>query len=408
MQITYGTANTIRGLYPSEDVTYTIAETPTISTGLIAPLTEYGVTYSVLTGTQSDNNCIVNVSDSLVNPGYTLSLAPGSEAIATISSSGQLTRIADGTCTVLLNAKTGTRAITRIVHRLSTDVVQSVTSYAANTVAKQIADQMTAITNAYSGVPAATDLATLNARSVFQRHFATASAFPYGAINPNCFLLRADVAGWSPFTEAQLAVVANSTFWINNKYMHIGSGGVHGQYVSAADEAAGIEMALGADSRIRYYPAGNTGNEPIQTVLPANYASYLPYNMLKNARLPVFGRLTNTGNSSDRYWFQVLTTQNGFNELDPPNIASQLAFCPNETAMPGAFIRGGDSFSAIFTKINGTAVYITHICLGSGGTSTVMDRGTLETAMAAMAVKRGDATVYTATSVDLSGFTAVA
>jgi hypothetical protein len=168
-------------------------------------------------------------------------------------------------------------------------------------------------------------------------------------------------------------------------------------------------MPLGQDTRILYVASGRPANEPIQTVLPANYASYLPYKMLKNARLPLFGRVTHTGSSSDRYWFQVLVTNSGFNELDPPKIASQLAFCPNQTVpAPGGFMRSGDSFSAIFTKINGTAVYITHICSGSGGTSTVMDRGTLETAMAAMAAKRGDATVYTATSVDLSGFTAVA
>lgn len=428
MQIIHSaTGAVINGLNASEDVAVTVAPHETATGGTSEPVSihEFNATRAI--GASVNQGFTVNASSPTHRQDkLSLSVAPGSEAVCSVSGWNVSRNTQDGTARVIVTDPSGARVVEYPVALVGggTAYIGPV-SYAAGSLMKHLNDRALAL------CAANTPPATFADASALMRQSVDYNGNPVStAINPSNWI-KQSAPGWSAWTDEQIAQVFGgviggvqiATGWVHQNYRILPGGANHNASCSAESIANGTCYNLTGDSRL-VYDTSNPAGKRYFNVMPDGFESKLraivnptyrqggiilfePWVGLP--RLTVFARLTNhqVGGVYGTYLIVPLdvtwNTDNGSMCAVPadPTVAP---FCTNY--YDGSIFKGGDSFSPIAVKINDTVVYLGSVSNAGGGATPFVDAGRINAAMASMCAKRGVAAdaVPAERIVDLSAF----
>lgn len=134
-------APTIIGYKPSDDFTFSIAETPVVSGGTWS----YGVAYKdsivdSLSSYTADNSFRIDVTPAAEFPNYSLSIRSGG-GYATLNGN-TVSRIADGQVIIDITSRYGTKSFSRVMGQQVTSGFKNWIQYAQNSLGKHVYDQI--------------------------------------------------------------------------------------------------------------------------------------------------------------------------------------------------------------------------------------------------------------------------
>lgn len=411
-------APTVRGLTSTEDMVVSIEELPYNIGGGIVSQTVKDIDYQMVDGGTTDNNFRVAVADSPVMPGASLHVSPESAGACKIDASGLVTRISDGECAVIVNAKSGVRRVSRFMKRAAgSPYPVGVNSFLAGSLRKYLRDQQIA---ALSGV---TPGSASQRAHVYQNNIAAGNGETvamngvFGPVNPDNFLRAQTKPGFDPLPidllDSALATAGatiESRVWLSAHHYITGLGGKHGL------NAGPSYRLIASDGVIRYSVTAWGG--AIAKLLPSDWRLYLPAPRSGLSTIavgiPAWARMFNTyiGGSSDpdaeRRWVMPVSFGNGPLSLPVGDPLEPFQRHGWSSTNPRLIATGGDSGSPVFIGIAGQLVILSHISMFMNAfyDSYADHIPAINTAMNELATYYGDAAAgtYAAQTVNLSSF----
>ena len=409
MNIVFSTANTIRGPRPQDDFSYSITETPAVSSPTTASITINDINVNRITGTLTGNNFMIVVADSLLTAGH--SFINQTPSIVSVDGLGSVSRLANGAASVDIQTPVGARNYTRIMTNTGASTQDIFQSFVAGTLGKHITDAMLALVSGKTASDATKEFYSSNNYDAVSPIVVRNTSCFSASVNLSCI----SVMNWDSVPVRQNYVhqgllisprhiIGATHFPTENPIVFMRPDGTF-QTVNVVSEQN--QVGGSTDIRVAYLSAAVTGITPFQ-VLPANWATYLPtLTSGTRVKLPV---LTKTAHNAAGAWADqisinqlqsitsnsvVLGPQN--NVVGLPVLATDAWYSP---------VTGGDSGSAVFVPINNNPVLLCSHLYTSSGRHYGNYISSINSAMNALATAAGDATVYALTAPTLTGFTA--
>jgi len=383
---------TIRGLFPSEDLSVSVRETPFVIGGGPGTETELDITVPYVDPTATDPNFRIvaggtrNIFTAFEN------LTP---EVASIDEAGNVARIVDGEFRCYVKGTYGKRLFTRPLVRVTPGV--------------RVYDRTAAVPSAGSLLKHLTDtqialLSEVTPGSTNQRSRGTNGS---GDTNTSNMLLRDDITGWTAVPFAQFNAAVQSTLLAigPHHYLYVMGKG-HGNVASTG------QRNVGSDTQVRYSASVLSGYH--FRFLPANWLAYFPTRGM-SSYVPIWTNKwwVHDSNPVEYRWIQPARDIEYNPErvlAEEPEIGAIAApFCTTTLSNQGVPIIGvgGDSGSLMFLVINGEIVPYSSISFyGGWGDCYAYYQSQISQAMKDTAQEMNDLdyATYAPLTVDLSAF----
>lgn len=395
MKIIFSPAQKLQGWKPHQDFHLSLLSSNESVAGSGGSQTVSGITYDTTASTASytKSDVVVTQEPGAEAPIFT-SLTP---TICNVNEVGEVGFVSAGACTVEVTGRTGKRRISQTVSSTGAlTIYDRVANLAPGSLRKYLQDQQIAA------------LAGVTPGSAAQRAHATSADLGfgnYGAVNTGNFVRAQAQAGFTALPldalDELLAGNAGSAQWRAWISPH--------HYLSwfghGSSSVVGSRVSLNGEICVAWSATPWAGT--LCKLLSADYKTKLPDSLVyTESAIAVWARLYNTYISGDKRWVMPaeLGQHGAFNTTDSRWPYQKVT---TSGADSNYMVTGGDSGSPVFVGINGNLVAVGHTAYrGQLGTEMYADwRTEIDAAMNSLATANGDATVYAAETIDLSGFT---
>lgn len=388
-----------RGFQPQEEVSWQLAETPSIFGGSTLTAQVYSdFIADKITANTSDNNCTLGIYPGTLNTSATAtSLTP---TTCTVDAVGKVSRVADGLCTVEISAPGSKKNFTRSMLRSAGGISYNQTGFAVGSLSKHISDNIAAMVSGKTAGDAT--------QFIYSGENYSLSA-PVGTRNTGLFTtlnLAATSFALTGDARFPLHLISDRHFicathvkpGIGQTVVFLGNDNV---FRSATVSA--ISLISGAqDTSVGYLSAAITGITPYY-FLPSTWKTYLPgidSTLQGQLSMPVLVNLYHDATGRRRLHIiesprQAVGLETWAN-IDPFNSKLYTAW--------HSVIQGGDSGSPVILPItDGTLkpVLINSLLAASGGAMYPEYITAINSAMTAQA-----GVAAAVQTVSLAGFTA--
>lgn len=414
LSISFGGGLLMRGPLPSEDFSYSVAETPLSILAKNVDVSFHDATNTNVSSAGVVNNASINVTDSPAFPGH--SISSNSPTVATVDAFGNVSFVSADMAQIDISTPVGHRRLNRA---MTTTVTNSTIwkSYKAGSVGEHVlaaiatmisgktpgigTQQFTPINNFDVAAPSVTRNASiftgtldLTSISVMRKDtsLTVLQAFPVTLISPRHVIAAAHILGGMGTVVWK---ASNGTYKTAN-------------IISIASDVTN-------DVGVGYLSAPIVGIAPMK-FLPANWANYLgsllDFDTSTVQHLPCLSKTFHM-DDTDTYTSGVSVLEV---QLLPVILPSSVSILSGPAIKGASYkswtdgvtlgVRGGDSGGPIMLPINGSPVLLSNFYTAGGGPNLVGFSSWIESQMNSLAAVQADATVYSMLRADLSGFTA--
>jgi len=399
---------TVRGIRQEEDFTYTVVETPAISSGVASAVDVDDVTVERTVGITSTNNFRLEVSDSILRSGHTF--LNDTPSIVSVDANGNVTRLVNGLASVSIETPVGTRKYEREMVDSGAGTVDVFQNFRTGSLGKHVVDAMLALISGKT--PSDT---TRNRFS--SNNYNTAA--PAVTLNTSCFAASLDLSPISVINTASgVGTKAHPGLLIGSRHIvSVAHYPTVGPIVFMRADGTlqtvalnGIQQISGTDIVVGHLAEDITGCAPFK-LLPGNFRNYIPSAASGlHVDLPAISRDTRnaSGNSMDQLGITIVQYASaglggtllyyGSPDNEVPSSAAHSWFVGQT---------GGVSGSPVFVPVGSDLVLLTAYT-GAGYGYVLSDYITqINTLMNSLATLYGDASAggYEVSTANLSGFT---
>ncbi len=382
---------TFKGISVQEDFSFSILETPLVTGGTTNTIQIQDANVLSTTGAGVSNNYQIFVNDSLYDGIYLLghSLNAINPAIATVNNNGNVTRIANGVASIDIITPVGTRRYTRTMSNSGT-TSQIFSSWITGSLAKHIDDNIRTLVSGKSPGSTTQLFLTSNNGNISSPNVIRNSSLFTGMLDLTSISIMR-----TGFTNEQFPVVLISPRHVISGHVGLGVGNqVVFKDSSNTYQTRTISNTIRIDT--------GTGEHYI-SLLDSAINSITPMSFLPSTwrtKLPSLGNNTwtlqvlNKGFTAGHY-IRVLESYGvSGNQLNLRKSTDSTLFSWSSD------IIGGDSNGPTFVPINGVPVLLDCMNYSNGGTMYSDVLTSINSIMASLL----PSPLYTATTVDLSGF----